>query len=69
MSNYNKVSDDLSEILKVNTTSELEGDKTVLEHEYLTKKDSSMFFRSLTKKLNSKNKINIGTDDFELTNM
>ncbi len=31
MSNYNKVSDDLSEILKVNTISELEGDKTVFD--------------------------------------
>jgi hypothetical protein len=47
----------------------LEGDKTVLEQEYLTKKDSSMFFRSLTKKLNSKNKINIGNDYHKLTNM
>lgn len=27
MSNYNKVSDDISEILKINTMSELEGDK------------------------------------------
>jgi len=29
MSNYNKVSDDISEILKINTMSELEGDKIV----------------------------------------